>query len=250
MKLRGKRVAVGVVLVLGILLAAMAARHWSATDPMEAKVRQLLDEARLDRTFLGWWLTRLGLMGFRDPDGVAGDLAALGPHAVPHLIEALEDSDTGIRSCAADALSRIGPEAVPALVKALEHEDADVRGGAAHALGGIGPKARAGAPHLVGLMKGEGPAYDAAYALCKIVPDDPTTVPALLDVIRNCPGSPACLAAKVLGRIGPAAKDAIPTLREAMNSQDEYMREVAEEALKRIQGKGKQPVTSATRPGR
>ncbi|MBL7134089.1 MAG: HEAT repeat domain-containing protein [Phycisphaerae bacterium] len=228
MKFRRKWVVLGVALVLVILLAVMAADLWSTTDPMEAKVRQLLDEARQDRIFLDWWLFKLGLTGFRNPADVAGDLAALGPDAVPHLIEGLEDSDRGTRSCAATALARIGPEAVPALIDALQHKDIHVRCEAAWALGSLGPQAKTGVPALIRLLKGDGAMHFAAEALYEIVPGDPTPVPLLLDMVRRYRGEEARLARNVLSRIGRAS---VPALRRALEDQNHRVRAAAAKAI-------------------
>jgi len=65
--------------------------------------------------------------------------------AVPGLIEALKDSDAGVRKAAADALGKVDPNvqlAVPALVDALKDKAPPVRQAAATALGQIGPDAK------------------------------------------------------------------------------------------------------------
>src|SRR5690348_1173584 len=85
------------------------------------------------------WMERL-----EDPDPAvrrqaARSLAALeAREAVPGLITALKDKDTGVRADAAEALWSIGPaakDAVPDLIAALRDKAPEVRLNAAGALG-------------------------------------------------------------------------------------------------------------------
>ena len=64
---------------------------------------------------------------------------------MPALLEALKDSDAGVRRSAAEALDgmrRKAKSAVPALVQALKDSDVGVRRSAAYALVAIGPDAK------------------------------------------------------------------------------------------------------------
>jgi HEAT repeat protein len=61
--------------------------------------------------------------------------------AVPALIEALSDEDSGVRASAASALGKIGEpakEAITALIQALSDKDESVRRAAAEVLKKIG----------------------------------------------------------------------------------------------------------------
>src|SRR5260370_16133687 len=71
--------------------------------------------------------------------------------AVPVWIEALHDSDAGVRKTAANALGKVDPDvrlAVPALTDALKDKASSVRQAAAGALGLIGPDAKDAIPAL------------------------------------------------------------------------------------------------------
>lgn len=77
----------------------------------------------------------------------ADALGAIGPEAkaaVPALIVALHEPDSFTRNyvphCAIHALVEIGPAAIPALVQALDDANGRVRSCAAWALGKIGSK--------------------------------------------------------------------------------------------------------------
>jgi HEAT repeat protein len=103
------------------------------------------------------WMEQLG-----DPDPAvrrqaANSLAALeAKEAVPGLITALKDKDTGVRASAAEALWSIGPEAkeaVPDLIAALKDKSPEVRLNAAGALGEIGAEAKDAVPALNACLK-------------------------------------------------------------------------------------------------
>jgi HEAT repeat protein len=79
---------------------------------------------------------------------VAVSLGIIGPdarQAVPALIDAMKDEDTGLRVQVCGALKKVGPsayKAVPALAKTLSDSSASVRRCAAEALGSIGFSSR------------------------------------------------------------------------------------------------------------
>lgn len=83
---------------------------------------------------------------------VSKAMKAIGPAAVPQLVEVLRGGGAQARFHAAAALSRLGPDAagaLSALIEALESDpDMSVRSSAAVALGAIGPPAEAALPAL------------------------------------------------------------------------------------------------------
>ncbi|MEG4108122.1 HEAT repeat domain-containing protein, partial [Microcoleus sp. S13_C5] len=74
--------------------------------------------------------------------------------AIPGLLKLVEDSDSSVRSRAAEALGKIGDEkAIPGLLKLLEDSDSYVPSRAANALGNIAKQhAEKVAPHLPHLL--------------------------------------------------------------------------------------------------
>ncbi|HEV3263845.1 MAG TPA: HEAT repeat domain-containing protein [Gemmataceae bacterium] len=135
---------------------------------------------------------------------------------------ALDDADDGVRAEAVRALLRAGPQPateVGALVDSL-HSDVDVvRFHAAIALGDLGP---AGGPAVPGLIRAalwdEDPAVRlvAAMALWKIDRKGPLVVPALVRALDDANELVCWIAAECLGQIGPAAREAVPALRQAL----------------------------------
>src|SRR5262249_60080640 len=88
----------------------------------------------------------------RDPaelDPLVDALAALGPAAIPHLVDAgLRDPNEDVRGAVVEALGKIGGEdAGPALLAALKDENSDIRQKAVEQLGKLRGK-RAAKPPL------------------------------------------------------------------------------------------------------
>ncbi len=156
----------------------------------------------------------------------------------------------------------------------MTHQPVGDRWRAAHYLGDIGPNAKAAAPALlqslddatngllfrqssvalkalgispatiVSRMKAQldSPGNDettrvnVAARMLEVDPSDHDAQMALLELIRKNSGF-ASFAADTLGRAGPAAKDAVPVLREVSKSDKRVLREEAAKALKKIEAK-------------
>ncbi len=226
-----------------IALGSIGPGASDAAVPLVEFLKSLPAERKAQARLAGLALSRIGkaavpaLMG-----GVKGDnatarvecasaLGLIGPdaaEAVPALVEALKPG-SGLEGEAADALGRIGPaakEAVPALLVLLGQPPHPARRQAVRALGALGPDAKDAVPLLARIMSdpsyprggGDGNIeYDCAHALGKI---GAPAVPALLPLLRDARaivGRHAALSA--LTAMGPAAKDAVPTLIELLQSE-------------------------------
>lgn len=136
----------------------------------------------------------------------ADALAAIGPDAIPPLIEALKSEDVSIRFGAAMALESFGPdrEIVTALVEALIDPDCDVRWRAVRTLGNF-------------------------RAMPQVV------VPAIAERLRNDSASTVRFyAVSALRKFGPAAQAAVRDLTEAASDPSLGLRREVEEALVKI----------------
>jgi HEAT repeat protein/energy-coupling factor transporter ATP-binding protein EcfA2 len=148
--------------------------------------------------------------------------------SIPGLLKAIEDSNSDVRSSAAEALGKLGSEAaIPALLKAIEHSDSDVRRRAADALGQLGSEAA-----IPGLLKAiehsdSDVRMSAAEALGKLGSE--AAIPALLKAIEHSDFDVRYSAADELGRLGSEA--AIPGLLKAIEHSDSDVRSRAAEAL-------------------
>jgi HEAT repeat protein len=156
-----------------------------------------------------------------------GDLAEELRGVLPALRAALgrvaiHDGDDGVRAEAVRALLKAGPQPateVGPLVDALHSEFDLVRFHAAIALGDFGP---AGRPAVADLIHAsywdEEPAVrvEAAMALWKIDQKKPLVLHVLTEALADANELICWVAAECLGQIGPAARDAVPALRQAL----------------------------------
>ena len=163
--------------------------------------------------------------------------------ALDFLIERLEDPDRFLRWAAARTLANLPAEkaakAVPALRRVLSYPDMDVRLAAVATLVHLEQLAKDALPELEKgiLQPHRDPEYRIAVmkALISIgpvhsIPAIPTVVKALKD------GDPRVrrIAAEVLGKFGPLARQAVPALREALGDDDAEVRENASLAILNI----------------
>ncbi|HTQ39576.1 MAG TPA: HEAT repeat domain-containing protein [Pirellulales bacterium] len=176
-------------------------------------------------------------------------LRRLGPKAkdaVPALILELKDPDPEYRREVEFALAAIGPAAktaVPALIEHLGSDEPRVQYTACYALGKIGPDAADAVPKLRDNMKSDDKFLKVAsvWALLHIQPADKAlqsmAVPLLAKALGDSEHELARVeSANALGRIGAAAKSAIPDLQKAAEQDDSpKVRAAAVEALKKIQ---------------
>jgi HEAT repeat protein len=160
----------------------------------------------------------------RDPAGAA-----------PMLIEALGDTDPETRLKVAMALGALGRPAVPALSEALRHPDPLARINAARALLRIGPEAREAIPALAQALRDDDPLVDKMViaALERIGVE---AVPILHEALRE--RKEVSIRAGILAslaRLGPQAKETVPTLVAIFkDADDDRLQELAGEALRRV----------------
>ena len=175
-----------------------------------------------------------------DPRTASGAAQALGnmqgdaAEAIPALTEAMRGTNIVLCRLAAKALSEIGRPALPALLAHLRHRDPFVRGEAALAIGWIGPAATAAVPALCDVLMPAGTTPPPRGAL-------DSTPPFGTPVATSAPAPKVddtcrAYAAQALGRIGPAAASALPTLADAARDECEVVRQSAQLALKLVRG--------------
>jgi HEAT repeat protein len=181
--------------------------------------------------------------------GAAETLALMGEQAVAPLAEAVANRDysTIDRGHCARALGRIGPSAratIPVLTAALKTQNprplaADngtFRLELASALVRIDAKDAYGLKNLNDCTTDSNPyvCVVAIYELARLNPT-PQAVQRLIDQLRS--GGERELAAACLGKLGPAARAALPTLRELANGHDNLLRTAAARSVSQIEAK-------------
>jgi HEAT repeat protein len=174
-----------------------------------------------------------------------GQMGADARDAVPSLAAALRDSDDKVRLNVALTLYKIGPDAVPAvpqLGNALLDDHPQVRMNSALALTRMGAAAEPALPQiLVAYQNPENVPHarpfnhsvkqQLARLLGRIGPPSREAVPALIASLTETDSGIRANAAFALGRIGPEAALAIPALELCLNDENEAVRENAQTAL-------------------
>lgn len=156
------------------------------------------------------------------------------------LITALQDQDEDIRYAAADVLQDLGPDAVqaiPALLNVISNDVEDVRMEALRAIEAIGPSAIEAIPALIEVLDSEPTSIRslAADAIAAIKPQDEKVVQALINCLEKFDANPHHMI-DALKEIGPAAINAVPTLVNLFEEEQEYRNEKVLEALRAITG--------------
>jgi HEAT repeat protein len=167
----------------------------------------------------------------------------LGPEIMlPIMEKALATADETTVRNALDAIAALGPSAVPRLVDALKHEK--LRARVAYTLGQIGPPAAAATGELAKLLisKDSRTVTEAALALGKIGPAASASVPALTSALQQSDGHDPHTIIFALGKMGPAAVAAKPELMKVLASKDQSAAIVAASALTQIDGQSPQTV--------
>jgi HEAT repeat protein/lysophospholipase L1-like esterase len=247
----GSRVVAEEILAAG-LLPGLGGYH-GRDDPGADLTARLRDRDPRVRASAAWALGRAGgraarhapalLPALGDTDahtraGAAWALGRMGPAARPagpYLLASLRDQDPEARRRAADALSAVGLGAalVPALVAIVEDERAPGRAEAARVVGALGTGARHAGPALARALDAAEPEVRReALAALRTLGPAAESVPALLRALHD----PALRwrVPDVLGELGPAAREAVPALTEALADANAAVRWRAAKALGRI----------------
>jgi HEAT repeat protein len=217
-----------------------------------------------------------------------GEIGPRAKSAVPILRKLMKDHDRVVRAAAAGALSRLdrtAVEAIPVLAEALR-EQVRTEGIPGPHIEGLARFGKPAVPILIELLKdrravhrltsplgwttgpeGEILAGQAAFALGEIGPEAVEALPALLEILRDRSGmesfpfvlhsvdrlqlwQPSVLetAVRAVGRMGPAAKAAVPLLLEVARDSlaSPSLRQKAVEALWRM-GEKPEPLMPVVR---
>ncbi len=168
------------------------------------------------------------------------NVAPKSPESIQAIVSCLADKNHAVRTAAAKAAIEMGPHAaptVPALIRALGDNQEDVVQLAAKALGKIGPEAKAAVPALIqGLKTNHNPRPDSEFGV--LINEFRAAFVELVTGYRERDYSQLnCAFVSALAGIGPPAKDAVPTLIEALK-EDMVVRESAAMALRRDWSRG------------
>ena len=155
---------------------------------------------------------------------------------VAALTKSVADRDTEVRYRSIEALGKIGPAAkvsMPALKAALQDSEKPIRLRTAFTIHKIDSTERSFEPVLIAAMReGDGKTLLEVGAMGK---DAAWAVPTLTGLLSHESAKVRALAARTLGRIGPAARDARAALQQSLRDQNVVVQNEAKDALNRLQ---------------
>lgn len=161
------------------------------------------------------------------------------------LTKTTTDKDTEVRALSVRALGQLGPAAKPVMpnVKAaLYDREKRVRFEAAMAVNRIDPNDMGNRAELTTAMQqGDG---RALLAIGSMGPSAAWATPTLAGLLSHQSPQVRVLAAKTLGRIGPAAKEAKSALETARRDPNKGVQAAAKEALTKIDQATKSSITA------
>jgi HEAT repeat protein len=172
-------------------------------------------------------ITMLHSENFHEQIAASEALGAIGPtakRAVPRLMTLVAEGNTSSRGLSAIALAQIGPvegfDILPPIERAARDFSAVVRGRAMMAFSILGPKAKPALPTVHKYLRDK--SYrnraEAAFAAWKITGDAKEPVDVLVSLADELDFELDALL--MIGKMGPAAKDAVPTLLEMLETKD------------------------------
>lgn len=157
---------------------------------------------------------------------------------VPALVAAMDDNYLQVRSRAAQALSYYQAAAAPAIPKLIEalktESDQSMRHSCINALRSINPRSPEVLEAFASLVDEPQIGDIVLNYMLDAGPGAAKIIPKLIERLNGTNIHHRMMAARSLGSMGTAAKDAIPALQTASQSTDSRLRRAAEEALRQI----------------
>lgn len=161
------------------------------------------------------------------------------PEIVEPLLGRLDDTLHPVRAAAIEALSLVGKNgdaAVPRLKEVVANKRSTVRTQAARTLWKLTGKVEPSVSALREQLQSQSEPWLAAQVLGEIGADAEDSVDDLIQFTRSEEPTMRLFGAEALGKLGPAAKAALPRLRELLEDSEEGVRARAEAAIKQIEG--------------
>lgn len=164
---------------------------------------------------------------------------------VPALMAALDDNFLKVRQAAVQALGNFhgrAHAAIPKLLKTLHEEsDQSIRSNCIYALRNIDQNSQQLLSEFIKLMDDPSMQSNVVSYLSHYGSKAAPAVPKLIKILNTSERYQRQNAARTLGAIGPAAKDALPALRAATQDADRSLVQVASEAIRQIEVTAQNP---------
>ena len=232
LRITHKRLVIGVVIVLGIILVCVELFFLSPA------VRCVCISGA-ERVGADDFLTsRLSDRDLKVRTDATDALVRRGARAVPALVELLNDEEPGNRGIAASTLAKIGPaasEAIPTLLKtAVEDEDEGVQEKAGQALGIVACGHPKTVLELLAMLESSNDANRLAAIRAAACLDDTRAVAPLIGSLKHSNSKVREEAAESLGQLKSLAIPALPTLIELIGDPVPEVKSEARQAIIKI----------------
>ncbi len=170
----------------------------------------------------------------------SGEIGARAESLSTQLGQLRQDPDVDLRLAAITALAQILPEPrqrIDVLLAALDDEDWTIRREVLQVLGGFGGDARDAVPRLLEQMTRQGEDREAVMDALRRIDDAPAeAVPQLIEMLQNSEADRRhrYYALHLLRKIGPAARDSLPILRDLRDAAEGRLQEFYDRAIRDI----------------
>ena len=156
-----------------------------------------------------------------------------GRSALQALMQALNDSDLGVRGRAARVISKLGQDVFPILLEALQDPSSKLRQGLIASIAVLEVPVSEKLPVLLKALEDgdSGVRMQAAWGIGRLGPEAQEAIPLLAQMTRNDETQVRIRTIQALSHIGWKVKDAVPPLGLALADPDEDVKAQAAHAI-------------------
>jgi hypothetical protein len=169
-----------------------------------------------------------GIDTAEEQHGQQAAIRQIGTNAVPHLLKMLQTKDSGIKSNAYLLIRK------QSFIHPNPRTDIEYHNMALAGFQALGPIAKPAVPALIGLLNDPYHRYGAALCLGRIGPAAIDAVPGLLPWLDEKDVALRYCAANALAGIGRGTPEAVPALLQHLNDTNEFVRGSVELALGKL----------------
>jgi len=158
--------------------------------------------------------------------------------SLPLFESSLDHEDNAIRLAALEGFSMIEsqPEKLlPILMRALEDDDQAIRHASLKAMTSLDDEAAPAIPALIKRLE-EGQDRDLALGVLRRLPSEANYLDHYISALEHDDPGVRAFGCRALGKLGKEAESALPALRQARRDRYRFVRDQANEAIKRIEG--------------
>ena len=158
--------------------------------------------------------------------------------SLPLFESSLDHDDDAIRLAALEGFSMIESQSeklLPILMRALEDDSQAIRHASLKAMTSLDDDAAPAIPALIKRL-GEGQDRELALGVLRRLPSEADFLDHYVSALEHDDPGVRAFGCRALGNLGKEAESALPALREARRDRYRFVRDQANEAIKRIEG--------------